>query len=673
MGNMNFDRTLWVDLLSFKTFVIIYLKGSKNFDCICFINVHKNFRPFLNFSSKLLRKPFINLDNLILSNEYINNTNLPEIIQVRIHALINQWIESPYTSKRIANFLNRKEYNKSKYIEYLKNRAFFLAYRPVEIYSVSEAITKSHTNLFLLKKTPLSNEIRKVIGDEFVDFYSYSGYAVEKRKKSAFDSKINKIYFRSNLFSAAKLLINWIITSLSSLFKIKNNIKKHSSNIGVELIQKKVKLDFISDYYWLKNSELDINSLVGLTSVDYDLKSLESIEKSGIRVFNISGSIFKSFRNKVKYGNIKLQPKFVYADKKYFVNTVFCTSQTLISLFLNNSFGWFNFQESYYSIRTEFWKSIYSQFNIRMLWSMYDVDQDKLLKAQALEQCEGLFLGSHWSNYPIRPRVDETKCYDIFLVWSKHFISNNLSPSFEMRAFFQLGYPSDYYFESAKKDAEILKNKYRSSFVISYFDNHFHNDGLFAENLNFDICNLLIELLTSYQRIVVFFKPKRKAIFNDFLIKYPALSNFINTGRVKVFYGDSERSKARPAEIALASDLVLGPGISSAVAEGCFAGSVSFHANFSKINNDFDKNGINKVVFRDLASLKKAILDQINGHGISVKQCQKYHRILDPYQDGMTYIRTGKILSYFHKEINNGNDINLVIKEAKNKFLEFTC
>ena len=107
----------------------------------------------------------------------------------------------------------------------------------------------------------------------------------------------------------------------------------------------------------------------------------------------------------------------------------------------------------------------------------------------------------------------------------------------------------------------------------------------------------------------------------------------------------------------MASDLVIGLGISSAAAEGCFAGSVSFHANLSKINNDFDKNGLNKVVFRDLNSLKKAIINQINGKGISVEECQDYHKLLDPFQDGLAYIRTGSILSQFQTELNKGDDI----------------
>tara|TARA_B100000795_G_scaffold260731_1_gene236874 strand:+ start:1210 stop:3231 length:2022 start_codon:yes stop_codon:yes gene_type:complete len=673
MGNMNFDRTLWVDLLSFKTFLIVCLRKNKNFDCIRYINVHKTFAPFLDFSSKVLRKPIFHLDNVVLSDEYISNSNLPEIIQSRVHELIDQWIESPYTKKRIINFIKHTEYSESKYIEYLKNRAFFLAYKPVEIYSISEAISKSHTNLFLLKKTPLNQEIKSIIGHGLVDFYSYSGYAVEKRKKSAFDSKINKIYYRSNLFSAVKLLVNWIFISFSSLFSVRNNNEAYVSNIGVELIQKKVKLDFISDSYWLKNSDIDLNTVIGLTSIDYDSKSWANIDKIGIKVFNISGSIFKSLLHSVRYRNMRAKPKFVYADKKYFINTISRTARIFPSIFLNNSYSWFSLQEGYYSIRTEFWKSILSQFNIKMLWSMYDVDEDKLVKAQALELCKGLYLGSHWSNYPMRPRVDETKCYDIFFVWSKYFISNSFSPSFAYKAFFQLGYPSDYYFDSAKKDSEVLKNNYSDSFVISYFDNQFHNDGIYSENLNFDICNLLIELLTSYNNIVVFFKPKRKSTFNDYLSRFPVLREFINIGRAVVFYGDSERSKARPAEVALASDLVLGVGISSAAAEGCFAGSVSFHANLSKVNNDFDKKTLNKVVFRDLNSLKIAIINQINGKGISVEECQDFHRILDPFQDGLAYKRTGSILSKIQIELNNGKDTNKVIKKIKDNFLELSC
>ena len=79
------------------------------------------------------------------------------------------------------------------------------------------------------------------------------------------------------------------------------------------------------------------------------------------------------------------------------------------------------------------------------------------------------------------------------------------------------------------------------------------------------------------------------------------------------------------------------------------------------------------MVFRDLNSLKKAIINQINGKGISVEECQDYHKLLDPFQDGLAYIRTGSILSQFQTELNKGDDIDEVIKKTKDKFSELCC
>ena len=303
---------------------------------------------------------------------------------------------------------------------------------------------------------------------------------------------------------------------------------------------------------------------------------------------------------------------------------------------------------------------------------MYDVDQDKLTKAQALEIMDGLYLGSHWSNYPV-PKIINAKCYDIYLVWSKYFISKNFASHCNNRAVFKVGFPSDHYFKSLQKESKLIKDKYSGSFIISYFDNQLGNDLPQSENMQFDIYTLLIELLSSHKNLIIFFKPKRQNEFNNYLLKFPSLIEFINIGRVRVFFGESQRDKTSPAKVALASDLVLGVGISSAAAEGCFAGSVSFHINLSQVNNDFDKYGLNKVVFRDLVNLKKAIIDQINGNGISVDVCQKYHKILDPFQDGLAYKRTGLILAKIQNELNKDDNLDNIIKKTKDKFSELHC
>ena len=48
----------------------------------------------------------------------------------------------------------------------------------------------------------------------------------------------------------------------------------------MELIQRKVKLDFISDTYWLKNSDIDLNKVIGFTTIDYDSQSWNELSKA---------------------------------------------------------------------------------------------------------------------------------------------------------------------------------------------------------------------------------------------------------------------------------------------------------------------------------------------------------------------------------------------------------
>jgi hypothetical protein len=218
-----------------------------------------------------------------------------------------------------------------------------------------------------------------------------------------------------------------------------------------------------------------------------------------------------------------------------------------------------------------------------------------------------------------------------------------------------------------------LREKYGDFFTLSYFDNVTANDIRWSPNQQLEIYKLLINLLNTRKELIIFLKPKRKNRFLAFLSSFDPLRVFVDNGRVIVFYGDSERSKVRPAEIAMASNLVIGLGISSAAAEGCFAGSVAFHANLTMVNNDFDKQGLNKVVFREIKSLEKAIINQMNGIGISFEEAQKYHKILDPFQDGLAYKRTGAILANIQKELNQSHNLNKVAKNTKNKFLDFSC
>ena len=75
---------------------------------------------------------------------------------------------------------------------------------------------------------------------------------------------------------------------------------------------------------------------------------------------------------------------------------------------------------------------------------------------------------------------------------------------------------------------------------------------------------------------------------------------------------------------------------------------------------------------KDINSLKKAVLNQIDDKGMTVYECQKYHKMLDPFQDGLAYKRTGIILSKLQKEIIEGKSVDEATSNAIEMFPELS-
>jgi hypothetical protein len=166
-------------------------------------------------------------------------------------------------------------------------------------------------------------------------------------------------------------------------------------------------------------------------------------------------------------------------------------------------------------------------------------------------------------------------------------------------------------------------------FILSYFDNIYDTrQGWlpYTEAMQAGIYKMLISLLEEYDHVIVFLKPKRRWTHKVVAAKMPEIGEFVNRGRIEIFYGDNDRTKAVPADIAIASDLVVGLGISTAAAEAYFAGCLAFHADLTPMpNNEFGNRGLGKIVFRDIPSLRKAIVDVIEKSGYMSKEM--YNRL----------------------------------------------
>jgi hypothetical protein len=629
-------KTIWIDLLCFSSAAkAVGLKFKQPIDQVYYVNIHKLFKPFIGLLARFIGKPVVQVMDIVESESRIADMSLYETIQRRLVDLLDKWIQQSDITNRISLYCKKNGFNPIKYSEHLKEAAYSMLYRPVQMQVLAEKTSGLAQANFIFRSTPFKRLIKLAFGDQKVRFYStmlLKTIMVPQRDDYYYDKGVNKAYYSGIIRIGIRLMKSWVVTSIKSFLfgETRANRKNHKANIGIELIQGQVRLDDICDLYWLKNSGLNPTEVCGILFSDYDQESKHILAGTNIKV--------------VKVG---------LPEKSYFSRTFKQALRLCLLPFLPSVSAWFLLQEARFTLRTRFWSSIYHQLGFRLLWTMYDVDSEKLIKAQALELVDGIYAGSHWSNFPMY-RVDNQKCYDVLFTWGEHFIKNNFS-KYPYMAVFKTGYPSDHYFNARRERSLKLKNEHKDKFILSFMDNIMANDLPYSKNMQVALHKMLITLLTDNENLIIFLKPKRKYIFEKVLNELPELQKMIAAGRIRVFLGETERTKAVPAEIGMASDLVIGLGISTTAAECCFAGTVSFHADLTDFKyNVFGNAGLNKVVFRDIDILRTAVQHQIDGKGIKIAECKKYHEMLDPFQDGQAYKRTGLIIKKLQEAIEKG-------------------
>jgi len=189
------------------------------------------------------------------------------------------------------------------------------------------------------------------------------------------------------------------------------------------------------------------------------------------------------------------------------------------------------------------------------------------------------------------------------------------------------------------------------------------NDLPHSKSMWLDVYQALENVLNKYRNTVVLIKPKRGRDVERILSNIESAQVLISSKRLVVI---GDKYTTLPSEVGMASDLVVGLGVSSAAAECCFSGVVSFYADFAKFNNAFTQKSVGQIVFHDKYSLEKAIEKQINGAGISILECQHLHRELDKFQDGQAYLRVGGIIEQLREAYNSNDNLDDVISDIKN-------
>tara|TARA_B100001971_G_scaffold153147_1_gene142399 strand:- start:210 stop:857 length:648 start_codon:yes stop_codon:yes gene_type:complete len=181
-----------------------------------------------------------------------------------------------------------------------------------------------------------------------------------------------------------------------------------------------------------------------------------------------------------------------------------------------------------------------------------------------------------------------------------------------------------------------------------------------------NLYKMFIDILEKNSQVVLFFKPKGRLWFSTIKSQLPELDNWIEQGRIVLFFGETPR-KAVPALVGMASDLVVSFGISTTAAECHFAGTLGFHADLiGRAGNDFGNRGLGKVVFRDLDSLNEAIQSCIEEGTVQrYQEAVEINSMLDPFQDGKAYLRIGSVLKKLQESLLKGENREQALQSTK--------
>ena len=645
------SEALFTDCLCYESFFSVGLFTAFKMDWY-FTSESMIFFPFRRFLERFISVKFICLDSISYGDEHFDEVSLYECMQQETKEIIRLFIASEVVSEKIDSFSKEHSYNISKVHLFLSVHYYPYLYRLIELKVLIRHLRIERSRI-VLKNSPVSNFITTL------DIFNVSNYRmlfsnffqIKKRENYYFDIthvmltyyKSRRIFFFLEILKKLRLIF-YLVSSKSS-----PNKRWEEKSLAIELVQRRLNFSETNDLFFTHNEELNDSDCClieeQIYTGHYDSDSYEVIKLRDfkrIKIFDLKTTLKQQRIDEIDKSYTTVSLVKIIGISRFLKHIseligylfVFSTNKQFLSFLLKQ-----------YDFDCYVWDRIYKKFSIKILWSMLDGGYQQASKSQAIELNEGLYAGSHWSNYPML-LVNTYKPHDIFFPWSEHFkelFEIDTSP-IESHI---VGYISTDYFKLFKESLPNLRKEYPGKIIITFNDNVFYNDISISESSYDEFYSLATRILEQNDDVIIFIKPKRKELFRKKVKSYQRLNDFIKQGRARLFFSDNDRSKIPPAKLAIESDLVIGLGISTTTLEAIIAKTPSLNLNFCNFpNNKFSQSGLDTVVFSDRSKIYKEIKGLLKQHRkLSMNNQEEYYQILDPFLDEKSGERIAKKLS----------------------------
>lgn len=669
--NNNTRHIIWLDILCWESFIKILRTKSRQKKEVHFCQVSCLISPFLKLLVNLFQIELNHINNFSAADKKINEESVYQLVQESVidflKKTISDWLKTSYFQR----VLQKHNLNSDKVSMFLQQEVACFAYRPIELKIIAAASSNNSRTFFLLN-SPLSKQIVEEFQNETVIFYkSYVSrfFLVNLRKGYLFDKKFSKKYKTLLFETAVKFAFRYLFTFVKVFIRslhpqaFKKDTTSKSICIGVEQLQAEVRQNAVNDLFWVKESNINPAMIYHIESACLDEESSYNLDQLGVnRVF--TPPVKAIFKIKTKGG-----PKWLLPDYKIFSWILSLNPQLFIPFFYSSETYLKKILIQKFLFLMQYWINIYSQLNMKILFSMADGGTEIPIKAQAVEKLGGGFVGGHWSNYP-HPHIINQKGYDLMISWGPFFNTAFFRKGFLNKKVLFAGYPSNYCPLKLKESADKIKDIYKNKYIISFFDNIWANDIIFSKSMFIQLYNLFIDILQNRQNAILIVKPKKKEVWEEIQTDLPILKTMVEQGRIVPFWGDKNEKKVLPALVGMASDLAVGIGISTAACECYWAGTNALHADLTDIKgNLFKEQGLNEIIFTRLDNLKKKIYHHIDGEKKEWDtQVNVLYKQLDPFQDGKAYKRYGYILKTLYDSLHDEFDFEHALLNTEIKY-----
>ncbi len=453
-----------------------------------------------------------------------------------------------------------------------------------------------------------------------------------------------------------------------------NKYKYPDHKIAIQSAFKNLSFDLSnrSDLFWLDGGQIPLSEILIYSYVhDNSLngKTVSELKSKGSKIYG-QGPGIQSWKPNKRILNTAFKTCYLL-----FSSVVSCIGNRQYVSFYDLS------MLSQLSFRYAYWYNFYESNKI--LLDVMPIYCSSIPKVLALESLKGVSVLYQYSiadiNTPTNLISDGDSVQFFFSKISEQLLSGDIEMPGER--FVNIGYIHDRAFQNIRKSQDVIniRNELQNNgadFIICYFDENSSDqwDINISHEDAADEFEYFLHWLIADPTLGLIIKPKKplRLLFDRISRVSDIIEIAEKTGRCKFLTNETVGRHILPAEAALMSHLCVGNLLGgTASLESHLAGVPALLIdNKNTYSHPYYSWGLNKVIYNDLDSLKKAV-ETYRVAPFKYPDFGKWSPVLnklDPFQDGQASLRMENYIRWTYESLKEGLPREKALTFATEKF-----